>query len=74
MEATVTKEQRLVDLLFHCARTIHSDPWFKNRNAEEVSDWVSRQLEYNGFPATQSSDDEAEKTLASLDCIKVAAE
>ena len=42
-------KQKLVDICFQIALTVHSNPWFLGKTQEEVTDWVANQLRKNGF-------------------------
>lgn len=44
------KEQKLIDICFEIAMTIHSNPDFVNQTTQEqLAEWVRRQLEICGF-------------------------
>lgn len=42
-------EQKLIDIMFEIALTIHNNPYFINKNNEEICDWIRDQLKKCGF-------------------------
>ena len=42
-------EQKLVDIAFQLALTMHEHPWFIDKSKEQVATWVAQQLEKSGF-------------------------
>ena len=44
-----SNEQKLIDIMFQIALTIHNDIWFLNKNNEEVCEWIRNQLKKCGF-------------------------
>jgi len=45
----MTNEQKLVNIMFEVALTIHSTTYFDTMTREEVAEWVSLQLKHCGF-------------------------
>lgn len=42
-------EQKLVDIAFELALTMHEHPWFIGKTKEQVANWVAERLAGCGF-------------------------
>lgn len=43
------EKQKLIDIMFETGLMIHNHPYFKDKNNEEVCNWISEQLKKCGF-------------------------
>ena len=41
--------RKLFDVIFEIGLTIHEHPFFKNKSTQEVAEWITDQLNKNGF-------------------------
>ena len=44
-----SNEQELIDIMFQIGLTIHDHKFFKNKNQEEIAEWIRGQLNECGF-------------------------
>lgn len=44
-----SNEQKLIDIMFEIGLMIHNHPSFKDKNNEEICDWIRKQLKECGF-------------------------
>lgn len=42
-------EQKLIDLLFEMVIVAATNPWFDDKNQEEIAEWVRKQLKDNNI-------------------------
>lgn len=45
----MNNEQKLIDIMFDVAMTMHQNPWFIDKSQEEVAEWLRGQLKACGF-------------------------
>ena len=45
----MTNEQKLIDIMFQIGLTIHNHKWFKDKDNEEVAEWIRDKLNGCGF-------------------------
>jgi hypothetical protein len=44
-----SNEQKLIDIMFEIGLMIHTHTWFKDKDNEEVCEWIRGQLDGCGF-------------------------
>lgn len=49
MKNESSNEQKLIDIMFEIGLKIHTHEWFKDKNNEEVCEWIRSQLAGCGF-------------------------